>query len=95
MGSFYRHTNSDSASIRAISEKLLAIIDKERPKKIILAGDFNLPSVNWENNDFAPSLQYGWDVNQMALDRCDDLFLTWGKNILDLIFVSSSDLVET
>ena len=102
VGSFYRHTNSDPASIRALSENLLAIMGKERPKNFVLAGDFNLPSVNWETNDISPSPQYGREVNQMALDMCNDLFLTQmveettrGRNILDLIFVSSPDLVSS
>ena len=77
VGSFYRHTNSDPASIRALSENLLAIMGKEPPKNFVLAGDFNLRSVNWETNDISPSPQYGREVNQMALDMCNDLF--WPK----------------
>ena len=102
VGSFYRHTNSDPASIRALSEDLLAIMGKERPNNFVLAGDFNLPSVNWETSDISPSPRYGREVNKMALDMCNDLFLTQmveettrGRNILDLMFVSSPDLVSS
>ena len=38
VGSFYCHTNSDPASIRALSENLLAIMGKEWTKNFVLAG---------------------------------------------------------
>ena len=101
VGSFYQHKNLDTASTQTLRENLQEIIGKEQMKNLVLADDFNLPSINLENNEISSPSQYGRDVNQMALDLCNDLFLrqvveepTRGRNILDLLFVSCPDLIQ-
>ena len=102
VGSFYQHKNLDTASTQTLRENLQEIIGKEQMKNLVLADDFNLSSINWENNEISSPSQYGRDVNQMALDLCNDLFLrqvveepTRGRNMLDLLFVSCPDLVNS
>ena len=71
--------------------------------QIILAGDFNLPSISWidgtgqVNTD--PS--YGTDVNQLLLESVNEFGLeqlvtepTRRGNILDLIFSSHPDSIK-
>ena len=67
---------------------------------MIIAGDFNLPDINWAKHTVESS-QYSSELNQTALDAMDGMFLTQmvskptrGDNILDLIFTSSPDLIR-
>ena len=75
VGSFYRHINSDKSGMQALGENFQKIMSKEQLENLVLGGDFNLPSINWENNDISSLPQYGRDVNQMVLELCNDLFL--------------------
>ena len=77
------------------------VTNGRRLPNIILAGDFNLHSIDWENHEVRSPAQYGTEINQMALDVMNCMFLTQmvkeptrGSNILDLIFASPPDLVK-
>ena len=68
---------------------------------MIIAGDFNLPDVNWDTQTYNPNPQYGKTVNTTATNVMNDLSLTQlvseptrGNNILDVIFSSAPDLMD-
>ena len=41
----------------------------------MMAGDFTLPDIDWENMQVRPSPKYGTQVNQIAVDMADELSL--------------------
>ena len=101
IGSFYRHTNSDVNSLIALRENMAAIMSGDRLPNLVLAEDFNLPSIDWKNGTIKSPAQYGVEVNQTCLDISRDLFLnqtvhepTRLNNTLDLIFTTNPDLVN-
>jgi endonuclease/exonuclease/phosphatase family metal-dependent hydrolase len=64
-------------------------------------GDFNLPSINWENGTNKPSPQYGTCINQKILDIISDNNMeqivtepTRENNTLDLCFTNNPGLVQ-
>eukprot|EP00057_Strongylocentrotus_purpuratus_P014907 XP_011669381.1 PREDICTED: uncharacterized protein LOC105440653 [Strongylocentrotus purpuratus] len=75
---------------------------RSRLPNIILTGDFNLPSIQWEENvtiDANP--QYGLHIKELMLDIIDQLGLTQMVlqptrmgNILDLVLTSVPDIVD-
>ena len=62
--------------MQALGENFQKIISKEQLENLVLGGGFNLPSINWENNDISSLPQYGRDVNQMVLE----LWMTYSCN---------------
>lgn len=82
----YRPPNTDDLFLSRLYDHLLKFWDKN----LIITGDFNLPSIDWNNK------QYGYSV---AADALTDLMLTFnldqivtactrGNAILDLLFIS-------
>ena len=101
IGSFYCHTNSDPSSLHSLFENVTHLTRGAKFPNLIIAGDFNLPDVNWDEQTVNMSPQYGNEVNQIGIDTMNDLFLTQmvseptcGKNILDLLFSSCPDQVQ-
>ena len=101
IGSFYRHTNTDKKSLNTLYENVSQIHGGKKLPNIIIAGDFNLPDVNWSLNSYNTQPQYGAGVNELAIDLMNELSLTQmvnestgGNNILDLLFSSSPDQVD-
>ena len=71
---------------------------------IILAGDFNLPSIYWSNGSgqLQSNPVYGHEINSLFLDVINDCSLeqfvtspTRGNNTLDLTFSSQSIISDT
>ena len=69
--------------------------------EIILAGDFNVPHINWKTNTIIENPQYGIEINENVMDIVNNHSLTQvvqeptcGKNTLDLIFTTSPDLMD-
>ena len=100
-GSFYRHTNTDPSSIKALQKNLSELFQGTSMPNLVLAGDFNLPDIDWADAYVKPAPQYGKEANQSTIDMVHEFSLkqvveepTRGRNILDLMFVSSPDLVE-
>ena len=97
--SFYRPPNNDAAAIAALNTFLSDIFHKDSSKspQILLAGDFNLPSISWTDGigQINPNPTYGTNVNQLLLESINEFGLdqmvtepTRGENTLDLIFSS-------
>ena len=101
IGSFYRHTNSDSSSLKSLFDQVIEVSGGQKLPNMIIGGDFNLPDADWESGTYRPSPQYGKDVNEKGLECMNNLFMTQmvsdatrGKNTLDLLFTTCPDLVE-
>ena len=101
IGSFYRHTNSDPSSLKTLHDNIEKLTKGKKFPNLIVAGDFNLPDINWPQHSIAPNPQYGEELNELGLNVMNDLYLTQmveeptrGKNILDLLFSSSLDLIQ-
>ena len=95
--SFYRPPSNNAIPITALNNSLSDIFQNEtlQSPQIILAGDFNLPSISWIDGtgQVNPNPTYGTDVNQLLLESVNEFRLeqlvtkpTHRGNILDLIF---------
>ena len=54
VGSFYRPPKSGSEPLEKLEGVLESIIDKPDNKHLILGGDFNCPSIDWQNLSVRP-----------------------------------------
>ena len=93
--------NSKYASLVSLQNNLRDLFQKEQLPNVILAGDFNLPGIDWGSNQLIPSPQYGAEVNNLALDISNEFSFTQvvqeptrGRNNLDVVFVTSPDLIS-
>lgn len=100
IGSFYRPTNNLVDPIEELGESLNNIFHNKDLPNVILAGDFNLPDINWQRGFIKPAPQWGIPVNQAMLNLSNDYSLTQCvheptrlNNILDLIFTTNPNLV--
>ena len=59
MGVFYRPPNSDRENLQHLSESLQCISSSMRNSTILVAGDFNLPHVDWSNRTVKPYANEG------------------------------------
>jgi hypothetical protein len=66
---------------------------------IVIGGDFNLPSIDWERNELIDRPQYGLTINQKMLDIANDFGLTQvvqeptrDSNILDIFLIRPIDI---
>ena len=101
IASFYRHTNADKKSLNTLYDNISQIHGGKKLPNIIVAGDFNLPDIDWEYCTYNPSPQYGKEVNEHAIDVMSSLSLTQlvkestrGNNTLDLLFASDPNQVD-
>ena len=79
----------------------ITISNNGRLPNIILSGDFNLPSIDWETNTVQDNPQYGQAINSKLVEIANNNDLiqmvtepTRGNNILDLLFTTNPALVE-
>ena len=102
--SFYRPPNNNVTPITMLNNFLSNMSHNESSQtpQILLAGDFNLPSISWIDGtgQISPNPTYGTDVNQSLLESVNEFGLdqlvtepTRGENILDLIFSSHPESV--
>ena len=66
-----------------------------------MAGDFNVPHIDWKTNTILGNPQYGIEINKNVLDIVNNHSLTQVvqepthcKNTPDLIFTTSPDLMD-
>ena len=95
----YRPHVSDVTSITDL-RKSLDQIGNTINKHILIAGDFNLPGINWEQNSLTDSCPYAENHRQL-INFIDDFGLcqlvknpTRGENILDLMLVNNMSFVN-
>ena len=95
--SFYRPPNIDTTPLTQLQTILHSFQLNHSPPNIIIAGDFNLPSIGASIN---PSPAYGRELDSLFLELVDDYGLeqlvyqpTRQGNILDLILTSHPDMI--
>ncbi len=101
IGSFYRHTNSNTNSLLALQDNLASIMTGDRLPNLVLAGYFNLQTRDWKSGGIRTPAQCGIEVNQLCLDICNNIYLnqtvdepTRLNNTLDVILATNPDLVN-
>ena len=101
VGCVYRPPDTKEHTLLATHEDLRQLLGKERLPHVVLGGDFNAPSCNWEYLNYPPSPSYGNKINELLLDIVREQGLaqltnspTREENILDLIFSSHPGWVE-
>ena len=104
IGSFYRPPKSPATNLQELSSTLPDIKAKFKNAVIILAGDFNLADVDWENWCVKPYPIEGPKCSAL-LDICNDNFLDQmvtkptrisgaTKNILDLVLTTHPGFIS-
>ena len=102
MGSFYRPPKSGSEPLEKLEGVLQSIIDKPGNKHHIglLGGDFNCPSIDWQNLSVRPGgaepaaqnklldIHNKFAISQVQMEP------TRGENNLDLFFTTNPSLVK-
>lgn len=56
VGAMYRPPNADCSTLHALADYMQHYL--QETKKVILTGDFNLPSINWETLDHGTADSY-------------------------------------
>ena len=100
MGIFYRPPKSGSEPLEKLEGVLESIIDKPDKKHLILGGDFNCPSIDWQNLSVRPGgaepvaqnklldIHNKFAISQVQMEP------TRGENNLDLFFTTNQLLVK-
>lgn len=95
VGAFYRPPNSDYNTLQSLNE----IISEVSSRTFILAGNFNLPDLEWRDGICVPGT--GCRVNIEMKNMIDNYGLTQfvtcptrNNNVLDLVFSNSPSLVN-
>ena len=98
---YYRPTDEKPEPIQQLQLSIYKISKNGNLPNVILAGDFNLPDIDWPSHTIKPNPQYGYKVNRALLDTVEDHGLiqqvhkpTRLNNVLDLIFTTNPDLVD-
>ena len=80
--SFYSVPNSSTEPLfQLVRESMLKLYSERTLPDTVLAGDVNLPDMDWENGYVNPSPIHGHEVNQVMLDIANDYGLCHYSNI--------------
>ena len=100
IGSAYRPTNHDTDYANELVKVIQKVCHKHKDAVVWLAGDFNLPDIDWSRNTIT-GYQYRKEVNKAFLTLQSDVGLhqiidrpTREDNILDLFFTNRPSLVN-
>ena len=100
VSSFYRPPKSGSEPLEKLEGVLESIIDKPDNKHLILGGDFNCPSIDWQNLSVRPGgaepaaqnklldIHNKFAISQVQMEPAR------GENNLDLFFTTNPSLVK-
>ena len=102
IGSLYRNPSSNTEPLQSLEENLSRMTSGSNSQPfIILGGDFNLPSINWDTNSLPSIPQYGTTINRKFLDIIENFNLTQvvkeptrEGNILDLLLTTYPDYIS-
>ena len=100
LGSYYRPNSSNISSLDELDASLLKLGNRLHRNNIIIAGDFNAPDINWDNEYSSHS-----PASDRLLEIIDDHDLSQhvkeptrrdssSQNILDLILSNNSNIIE-
>ena len=75
VGLFYRATDNKRDELNSLIDNLDGLIKDNTLPELIIAGDFNLPSIIWgtDNTHVATRPQYGQELNEMCVWMADTL----------------------
>ena len=100
VGSAYRPTNNDVDYTSELIETISSVCHRFKDAVIWIAGDFNLPDIDWPNNSVI-SYQYRKAINDAFHELEGDLgltqivdFPTRDSNTLDLFFTNRPSLIN-
>ena len=100
IGSVYRPPDYDFENSKKVAAEIYKIVHENKDAVFWIGGDFNVPDINWENQDI-PTHQYSLEINSLFLEMAQDLGLsqvidtpTRGTSFLDLLFSNRPDLVK-
>ena len=101
LGVFYRPTDNNQQPLIELQNQIHHLTSRSKLPHLIIGGDFNAPSINWETNTVKNNPQYGAKIHEMILEITEKNSLhqmvnktTHGKNTLDLLFTTSPDLLS-
>ena len=101
--SYYRPPHFDLQSILELNESIVKLTRQNQSCNFILAGDFNLPSIEWSDGQgtILPNPTYGHGLNEAFVDIINNHNLeqfvsspTRQNHVLDLVFVSTPSLIK-
>ena len=99
VASYYRPVVSDEESLKLFTESLHKACTYHHNAHIIVGGDFNFPSLDWESKQLKPPIRYP-NLHYLFLDTLADFgleqmitFPTRDGNTLDLFLTNSPHLV--
>ena len=97
-------TRSRSSLINGELGESIDMVKRKNPNcDIIVAGDFNFPSIEWNDGQgtILPNPTYGHNLNEVFLDTINNHNLeqfvnspTRQSNVLDLVFTSTPSLIR-
>lgn len=100
IGSVYRPPCYSFEESENIIEEIYSIVNKNKRAVFWFGGDFNLPDIDWENQDITGS-DYPKSINNLFLEMAQDLGFsqivdipTRGTSILDLLFTNIPSFVK-
>ena len=97
--------NSNVSSLRELETSLLKMGEKLNSNDVLLAGDFNIPNINWNNDSVVEGCSSQLPANTLLniQGECGFKQLVHeatrsqhnAKNILDLVFTNNESMVES
>ena len=101
---YRRPSNLDKTYLDGLNEALTHIADTSPSAHVWVAGDFNLPDINWEDSSTVSSTQLT-TISEQLIEISDDHSLTQivnkptqstpdTENILDLFFSNYPDMIQ-
>ena len=100
VGSIYRPPDYDYDQSKTTTKEIYDIMNKNKGAIFWFGGDFNLPDINWKDQEITGN-QYLKAINSLFLEMSQDLGLsqivdipTRGDAILDLLFTNCPDFIE-
>lgn len=100
VSSVYRPPDGNHLTLEHLHESINTLTNNTTNPNMFITGDFNLPSIDWDNHKISQPSQYSTRTNQILLDTADSFFLsqtvktnTRQSNILDLVFTTCPSLI--
>ena len=75
IGSFYRPPDNDLEKSLQLAKNIYNVVPKDKNAVFWLGGDFNLPDINWKDQDIIGN-QYLKSINSLFLEMAQDLGLS-------------------
>ena len=106
-GCFFRKPDNEPSALENLNNSLSRLTHNSPLPNVILTGDFNLPDIDWDEDDIKggytikSSHNYSTEINQLAIDLVEKHCLqqcvtepTREKNILDLVLTTNENRVH-